>query len=257
MTPTRRVILLGASNLTRSFPTVVATVRQTWSEPIEFMVAMGHGRSYWQHSAVLGRKIPGIFPCALWRDLQTREKLPTTALVTDIGNDFLYGATPERLLEGVECCLDRLADVDAATIVTQLPSASIEALGERRFQLLRRLLFPRSTIKLAEAKSYVREMNSRLAELPNARKISAIPVSAAWYGFDPIHIRRRSEREAWPALLSGWRTDHKPLALQRSSLLMIAYLASLAPLEWSQFGISRRAAQPCGRFHDGTTISLY
>jgi hypothetical protein len=249
--------LLGASNLTRSFPTIVATLRQTWSEPIEFMVAMGHGRSYWQHSSVLGRKIPGIFPCALWRDLQAREKLSTTALVTDIGNDFLYGATPERLLEGVKCCLDRLAEAEAATIVTQLPLESIETLGERRFRIFRRLLFPRSAITLDEAKRYAREMNSRLAELADGRNLSVISVSAKWYGLDPIHIKRLSEREAWPALLAGWRANEQSFALPRPSLLTIAYLASLAPLEWSQFGLSRRAAQPSGRFHDGTTISLY
>jgi hypothetical protein len=221
------------------------------------MVAMGHGRSYWQHSSVLGRKIPGIFPCALWRDLQMREKLPTTALVTDIGNDFLYGATPERLLEGVKCCLDRLAEADATTIITQLPADSIDGLGERRFRFFRRLFFPRSAIMLDDAKRYARDMNRRLAELADARKISVIPVSAKWYGLDPIHIRRRSEREAWPALLAGWRADDQSFALPRPSLSLIAYLASLAPLEWSQFGILRRAPQPCGRLHDGTTISLF
>src|SRR5882724_9649210 len=106
VTPTRRVILLGASNLTRSFPRVIETVRRTWREPIEIMVAMGHGRSYGQDSVVLGRKISGIFPCALWRDLQNRAPLPTTALITDIGNDFLYGVTPDRLFEWVEGCFD-------------------------------------------------------------------------------------------------------------------------------------------------------
>src|SRR3954465_11577323 len=101
-TPTRRVILLGASNLTRSFPTVVATVRQTWPEPVEIMAAMGHGRSYGQDSSVLGRKISGIFPCALWQDLQNRRRLPTSALVTDIGNDMLYGIPPNQILNWVE-----------------------------------------------------------------------------------------------------------------------------------------------------------
>src|ERR1043165_8514894 len=98
VTPSRRVILLGASNLALSFPTVVATVRQTWSEAVEIMAAMGHGRSYGQDSSVLGRKIPGIFPCALWQDLQNRPPLPTSALLTDIGNDILYGISPDRLL---------------------------------------------------------------------------------------------------------------------------------------------------------------
>src|SRR4051794_38173405 len=111
MDPTRRVILLGASNLTRSFPTVIATAIQTWSEPVEIMAAMGHGRSYGQDSSVFGRKISGIFPCALWQDLQNRPKLPTSALVTDIGNDLLYGISPDLLLQWVERCLDRLAEV--------------------------------------------------------------------------------------------------------------------------------------------------
>lgn len=257
MTPARRVILLGASNLTRSFPTVVATVRQTWSEPVEIMAAMGHGRSYGQDSSVLGRKFSGIFPCALWQDLQNRAKLPTTALITDIGNDLLYGATPDRMLEWVERCLDRLADVGATTVVTQLPALSIERLSERRFQFFRRLLFPRSTLALADAKRYVREINERLVEWGDARKSSVIPVSATWYGFDPIHITRRAQREAWPALLAGWRAVGESLALSRSSLLMTAYLATLTPLEWSRFGLARRTAQPCGRFFDGTTISLY
>src|SRR5436190_21759166 len=146
MTPTRRVILLGASNLTRSFPTVVATVRQTWSEPVEIMAAMGHGRSYGQDSSVLGKKISGIFPCALWQDLQNRQSLPTAALVTDIGNDMLYGVSTNQMLDWVERCLDRLAEAGATTIVTQLPAESIERLGERRFQFFRRLFFPRSKL---------------------------------------------------------------------------------------------------------------
>jgi hypothetical protein len=255
--PTRRVILLGASNLARSFPTIISTARRTWPEPIEFMVAKGHGRSYGKETSVFGRKISGIFPCALWQDLHSRAKLPTTALVTDIGNDLLYGTMPQQLLEWVEACLDRLDHAGAATIVTLLPSESIEGLGERRFELYRRLLFAGSKLNLADAKRFVRQINERLIDISNSRKISVIPVSNEWYGLDPIHIRRRSERAAWPKLLAAWREANEPFSILRSSPWMIAYLATLAPLEWSRFGIARRTPQPCGRFFDGTTISLY
>src|SRR3954471_23984962 len=189
-TPTRRVILLGASNLTRSFPTVVATVRQTWSEPVEIMAAMGHGRSYGQDSLFLGKKISGIFPCALWQDLQSRPPLPTAALVTDIGNDILYGISPELMLDWVERCLDWLAEAGAVTIVTQLPADSIEKLGERRFQFFRRLLFARSKLTLADARVLAREINERLVAIGQKRKIPVISASTSWYGFDPIHIKR-------------------------------------------------------------------
>ncbi len=256
-TPTQRVILLGASNLTRSFPTVVATVRQIWSEPIEIMAAMGHGRSYGQDSSVLGGKISGIFSCALWLDLQNRPPLPTAALVTDIGNDILYGISPYRLLDWVERCLDRLAEVGAATIVAQMPVGSIERLGERRFQFFRRLFFPRSKLTLADARLLVREINDRLIALGQTRKISVIAVSPTWYGFDPIHLKRSVKRFAWPSMLAPWRETDELLTIAPSSLWTAAYLAALVPCDYSQFGIRRRAAQPNGRLNDGTTISIY
>jgi hypothetical protein len=255
--PRRRVILLGASNLTRSFPTVVATALGTWGEPVEIMAAMGHGRSFGQDSTVLARKIPGIFPCALWQDLQNRPALPAAALVTDIGNDLLYGVTPDRLLEWVENCLDRLAETGAATVMTEMPIDSVERLSEARFRFFRRLFFPRSRLTLADARTLVRGFNERLIRLGETRKIPVIPVSAAWYGLDPIHLKRRVLRQAWPELLASWRGAAEPVAVARCSLRMRAYLAMLAPSERTLFGIQRRAAQPSGRLADGTTISLY
>jgi hypothetical protein len=249
--------LLGASNLSRSFPTLVSIARQTWREPVEIMAAMGHGRSYGQDSTVLGRKISGIFPCALWQDLQTRPHLPTAALVTDIGNDLLYGNSPDRLIEWVAGCLDRLAEAGAATVVTQLPAETIENLSERRFDFFRTLLFRRSGLTLRDAKAQVREINARLVELGNQRNLPVIPVSAAWYGLDPIHLRRRALRVAWSMMLASWRAIDEPWTAARSSLWTTVYLASLAPSEQFVFGIRRRAAQPSGRLPDGTTISLY
>jgi hypothetical protein len=257
MNPTRRVILLGASNLTRSFPTVVATVRQSWPEPVEIMAAMGHGRSFGQDSWFLGRKISGIFPCALWQDLHTRPRMPASALVTDIGNDLLYGTSPDRLLDWVGQCLDRLAAAGATTIVTQMPVGSIARLGERRFQFFRRLFFPRSKLTLADARVLIHEINDRLIEVGQKRKMPVIPVSDSWYGIDPIHLKRRFKRFAWPTLLAGWRESDKPLTITPSSMWTAAYLSGLAPFERSFFGISRHTAQPSGRLSDGTTISIY
>jgi hypothetical protein len=251
------VILLGASNLTRSFATVVAAARRTWDEPVEIMAAMGHGRSYGQDSTVFGRKISGIFPCALWQDLQTRRSLPTAALVTDVGNDLLYGVPPDRIVKWVADCLDRLASAGASTIVTQLPVASIARLSEARFRFFRGVLFPRSTITLSVAKELAHALNSGLIELGETRKLPVISVSESWYGFDPIHLKRRVWRTAWPELLAGWQTSGMPIAVARSSLWTSAYLKTLPPWERSLFGIRRRAVQPSGHLSDGTTISLY
>ena len=255
--PTRRVVLLGASNVTRSFATIVETARTIWNEPIEIMAAMGHGRSYGQDSEVLGRKISGIFPCALWQDLERRPPLPTVALLTDIGNDLLYGVPVERLLGWVEGCLARLEEVDATTIVTELPIANLESIGEARFRLFRRALFPRSGLTLEKARAWSAETNAGIADFRVRKKTTAIAASSAWYGFDPIHLRRRAWRQAWPMILAAWRGGDAPPIVARPTVWDRAFLWCLAPAEYSIFGRKRTCEQPSGRLRDGTTISLY
>ena len=255
--PTRRVVLLGASNLTMSFPVVVETARRIWGGPVEIMAAMGHGRSYGQDSRVLARKISGIFPCALWQDLQNRPPLPTAALITDIGNDLIYGVRPDQLLTWVAACLDRLSDAGAATVITQLPMDSLERLGEARFRFFRRLLFPRCAVSMSDLRASAMAVNEQLIALGRQRKLSVIPVSGAWYGFDPIHLKRRARPRAWPELLAAWRALDEPLREARASLWTSAYLACLSPHEHTIFSMRRHCAQPSGRLADGSTISLY
>jgi hypothetical protein len=257
MSPRRRVVLLGASNLVRSLSIVVETARLVWQEPVEIMAAIGHGRSYGQNSQVLGRKISGIFSCALWQDLQNRPPLPTAALVTDVGNDLLYEVPIERLIEWVESCLDHLAAAGATTIVTQLPMGSVRNLSPARFQLFRTLLFPKCSLSFAQMMRLVSELNERLVETAAQRKLPAISVSDAWYGFDPIHLKRSVMRTAWPEILSAWRSDGAPVVAPRASLQRWAYLHRLAPHEQTIFGRERRCDQPSGMLKDGTTISLY
>jgi hypothetical protein len=255
--PRRRVILLGASNLVRSLSIVIETARLTWREPVEIMAAIGHGRSYGQNSVVFGRKISGIFPCALWKDLQTRAPLPTAALVTDVGNDLLYEVPVERVIEWVDGCLDRLAAVGANTIVTQLPMDSVDHVSAARYRFFRTLLFPKCSLSLSEVKRSAAHLNERLVVTAMRRKMPVIPVSGAWYGVDPIHLKRSTWPTAWPAILSAWRDVDVPAPSPRASLRRWVYLQRLAPLERTIFGRERRREQPSGVLDDGTTISLY
>lgn len=255
--PTRRVILLGASNVVRSLPTIVETIHQIWHEPVEIMAAMGHGRSYGHDSVLLGRKISGIFPCALWENLQKRPPLPTSALVTDIGNDLLYGVPVDRIVEWVTACLERLADVSERTVVTELPLDIVTNLSKVRYQLFRTLLFPRCQLSLGEIQTAAEVLNARLVELAHPPKISVIPASKSWYGFDPIHPKRHMQRRIWPALLAPWRDTNELSEAARSSLWRVGYLRCLAPSERSVLGWRQRCEQPCGRLNEGTTISLY
>jgi hypothetical protein len=255
--PSRRVILLGASNLVRSLPTVVQTIRRIWPGPVEIMAAMGHGRSYGQDSVLLGRKISGIFPCALWENLQERPPLPTCALITDVGNDLLYGVPTERIVQWVAACLERLVGVSETTIISELPLESVRSLGNARFRLFRTLMFPRCRLSKEEILIAAETLNAQVVQMAKPPKISVIPVSKSWYGFDPIHPRRGMQREVWSTLLAPWCDAHPLVESSHGLVWQSCYLRCLAPSERSIFGWRQQCAQPCGRLKDGTTISLY
>ncbi|HEY2881946.1 MAG TPA: hypothetical protein VGJ15_05920, partial [Pirellulales bacterium] len=82
---TPRIVLLGASNLTRGISTIVETAHNLWGPRLEILVASGHGRSYGLKSVFLGRALPAIIHCGLWEALAERRNVPTVAMITDIG----------------------------------------------------------------------------------------------------------------------------------------------------------------------------
>ncbi len=255
--PRRRVVLLGASNLTRGISIAVETVELALGHPLEFLVAMGHGRSFGAESCVFGKKISGIFSCGLWRDLNQTKQCPTSALVTDIGNDILYGASVEQILSWVDGCFDRLQRVAAEVVVTQLPIDSVEQMSEWKFHVMRRLLFPSSRLTLDDVVKRAIELNEQVVERAAARQIAVIPVKQAWFGFDPIHIHRRHWSVAWHEIVSHWPSAATVEQHARGSLSRRLYLCSLAPEQYRIWGFERHRRQPSGRLSDGSTVALY
>ena len=255
--PTRRVILLGASNLTLAISIIVETAQLLLGEPLDVMVAMGHGRSYGQKTNVLGRKISGISRSGLWKDLARRPPLPTYALVTDIGNDILYNVPVERLIGSAEMCLDRLAEAGATTVVTGLPLDAIRTLGPIRFKVFRTLIFPCSRLTLRDGLTSAEAVQRRLTAACQVREIGMFPEKTAWFGLDPIHLRRRVWRTAWPEILSTWNDRERQLVMPRGSLRRWFHLVTRVPHERSIWFIKQSREQPSGRLKDGTLISMY
>jgi hypothetical protein len=207
---------------------------------------------------MLGRRLPGIMDCALWEGLAGASRTPTTALVTDIGNDILYGTEVSQIVAWVAAAIDRLQSVDARICMTLLPVTSIERLGTARFLLFRQLLFPRCRLPLGEVCRRAVHLHDELLRLGQSRGVSLVEHDAHWYGFDPIHIRQRHWRRAWPRILSSWDDGAKmERALPRGSLARWLYLRTRRPHERSLLGIDQRRAQPSARLRDGTTVAFY
>ena len=183
-----RIILLGASNLTLSLRLVIHLMQQRLGGPSEILVAAGHGRAYGMFSQVLWRGLPGIASCGLWAQLSAAEPRPTYALLMDIGNDILYGSTPEQILRSVEWCIAQLQNQSAHIVVTNLPMASIESLSERRYTFFRNIFYPSCQLPRNETVSRARAVHAGLMDMASRLHFKLYEQEPIWFSLDSIHV---------------------------------------------------------------------
>jgi hypothetical protein len=248
-----RIIALGASNLTRGFFTIVSTARSLWGPEVQVLAALGHGRSYGASSSIGIRALPGILESGLWAAVGALPPAPTRALVTDVGNDIVYGVSVDQTLEWVEKALDRLQRVTPDIVLTDLPLASIQRLSQAKYLLFRSILFPSSRLTRTEVQQKADRINAGLEELAAGRAIRFFRLDPAWYGFDPIHIRPKFWRTAWQSILG---TDSFAGAGGRSFAEGLQ-LYFMPPERGRLFGVERFTPQSGRRLRRGGRIWLF
>ena len=255
---TQRVILLGASNLARGFPTIVRLLSQGLASPLDIAVAMGHGRSYGTWSRWLGRALPGINQCGLWPYLanQNLQHPAPLAVIMDLGNDLVYGVDAKTLLGWLDTTLQRLRAMGCDIVMLSLPMESLDRLTSARFEIARRLIFPGHPMGWPELHHQIRQLDEGMRGLAHQHGVQWMEAPGRWFGMDPIHIRHSLQAEAWQMLFghwSVWKTaaEDKPPGLWRPFKLRL-----LHPAERRLFGMQQRAAQPALSTSD-LRISLF
>lgn len=246
--PGARVVLLGASNLSRGFATVVRLARGRLAAPLEVLAAPGRGRSYGTEASFLGRVLPGIEGCGLWSALErsTRD-LPTRALVCDVGNDVAFGVPGPVILQWLERVLDRLADRGARITVLGPPVESVRGISPRAFEFWSRLFFPGRAARREPLIATLEEVDAGLRRTCEARGLEFVAPRLAWYGLDPIHVRHGSQLEAWGTVLESWG----------EATAWRGRVPCPPPLERRILGVPFRTDQPAARLPDGSTIAIY
>jgi hypothetical protein len=255
--PSLRVVLLGASNLSIMFPTIVETARALFAQPLELIVAKGFGRSYGQQSKFFGKKIFGILQTRLWDALDRARPLPTVAIVADIGNDLAYGVSTDILVRWVRDTLDRLESHGAQTVLNNVPLRSLRTVGLARYHLFREFFFPSCRLSRAEMLHRAEQLSDALDWLAAGRKTPVFSGEIEWYGLDPIHPRRAAAGEIWRRMLGELASPSSTATIVRATPAMALELHRLRPESWVHFGFPRRAAQPVAKLNDGTTIAIY
>jgi hypothetical protein len=249
-----RIVAVGASNLTRGFHSVVATARSVWGPDVEVLAALGHGRSYGGASTFLVRGLPGILQSGLWRELESRPPVPTRALVTDVGNDIMYGYPPAQILEWVEECVARLQQFTPDVVITGLPHAAVAGLPAGRYLLFRSIFFPRCRLALNDTMRIAAAVDAGLQAIAANRGASFLRLKQEWYGLDPIHIRPGMWVAAWQEILLG---GQQAVARRRATRREAVRLYCLLPERASFLGRERRTPQRGVALRGGGRVWLY
>lgn len=253
----QRVVIMGASNVALSIGTIVETLVNQFDQPLELLSAHGHGRSYGTETSVLGRRLPSILDCGLWKALDERDTCPAKVLITDIGNDLIYGQSVQNLMDWVRECLDRVERTQSEVVVTQLPVVNFDRITPRTFKLMKTLFFPSCDVELSEILSRAEKISEKLQSETEVRNVRFVEPQATWYGWDPIHVRRRFRSVAWPTILAFSHAQAVHATPRRLSFWQNARLKFLAPEYRVVFGFSQRKTQPTARLRDDSTVSFY
>ncbi len=179
------------------------------------------------------------------------------ALLTDVGNDILYGSTPEKIADWVEQCLRRLNRLGARVVLTGLPLDSVRHLSRWRYRLFRTCFFPTCRLSYDVALQRGERLDERLRDLAARYQASFVEPNGRWYGFDPIHIRRRFRPAAWSLYLGHWFDPPTPVEFRRAGLWRAVRLWTLCPAERRWCGRDQRRRQPAERTADGLELRLY
>lgn len=181
-------------------------------------------------------------------------------LITDVGNDLLYGAEPSQIENWVATCLARLGEINAQLILTELPLANLQHLSPRKFTFFSKLFFPFCQLSLSDARNKASELNQRLLDLAARFGASTIKPDPTWYGFDPIHIRYAKYPCAWSQILGAVPSAAPEVGaspVRSLSALTRMRIAWVAPhrrqlLHWVQ-----STMQPSMILADGSRIAVY
>jgi hypothetical protein len=254
-----RVVMLGASNLTRGLPTVIETCRRLLGAPIDIHVVTGHGRSYGLDTFVLVRSLPSIRDSSVWRVLQDLQPLPTYGLIADVGNDIMYRIEPDVIADWVDWCMSQLGGLGARQVMTSLPMERLRRMSPANFHLARTVFFPTRHMTMADALRLAETLDGRLREVAARHGAPVIECPYHWYGWDPIHMARAHWPEAWGTALACWADpDEMPVVRCPAPLSQELRVRFGAPDRWWLFGrIPRGRRQPWLHMPDGTTVSMW
>jgi len=229
-------VLLGASNLARGYTALTHYLESNLApQPAAFLAAFGPGRGYGAWGGLLNISYPPIVESPLFEKARRKAEKGSrvVALVTDIGNDLLYGLDADGLIAVVQTVFDRLAAVNARVYATTLPVFFEQEVPPMIYYPIRTLLYPKSRVTREQAVDGVRRVNAYLKKIPDDR-VQVLPPMDAYLGWDHVHFGLARAGEVWnqvgQTMLAG--LGCRPRSGIRFPRMLVSYKEYIYRLVW-------------------------
>ena len=192
-------VLLGASNLARGYSALTRHLSQSIS-PIRFINALGPGRGYCVRGGLLNFSYTPIGECRVMKSAESfaEQGGRVAVLLTDIGNDIMYGIPGESLIECLDALIEKARHWNAEIFVTSIHVNVSRDMGKTSFKLLRALFYPKSPVTFDQADAAVKRVNHYLEEKSQEnRQVHLVSGLGTFCGLDKIHFSLLKSHLAW------------------------------------------------------------
>ena len=192
-------VLLGASNLARGYSILTHHISKNISAS-EFLNALGPGRGYCACGGLFNFTYSPIGECSVMKiaEVYAERGFRITVLLTDIGNDIMYGVSESSLIESLDTLIEKSIQMNAEVFLTSIHVDVSKDMGRKSFKLFKSIFYPNSPVTFDQADSTVKKLNHYLSEksLKNER-VHLVSGLGAFCGLDKIHYGLFKSHLAW------------------------------------------------------------
>jgi hypothetical protein len=172
----------------------------------EFLNVLGPGRAYCVRGGLLNFSYSPIGECSVMKSAKVYAErgFRMGVLLTDIGNDILYGVPESFLIESLDTLIEKSLKMNAEVFLTSIHVDVSKDMRETSFKLLKSIFYPNSPITFDQMDSAINRLNYYLVEKSQQNeRVHLMNGLGAFCGLDKIHYGLFKSHFAWSSVVNA------------------------------------------------------
>jgi hypothetical protein len=192
-------LLMGASNLARGYSMLTRHILSCFGKnKTEFLSALGPGRGFCSRGGMFNFNYPPIQDSLILEAAEKKSCDIRVVLITDIGNDLMYGVSADTLIESLDGLLERALLWNVEIFMTSIHVNLKKDVSKTAFFILKSLFYPGSSITYEETNLFIIKVNGYLEEKTEQNeRVHLISGMESFAGADKIHYSLLKTHSAW------------------------------------------------------------